>query len=56
MVLIRYIIYFIGIALLTWLLAEMEVSAPGSLKLQVFVNSSDTLGTSEYSPDRKSVV
>lgn len=50
MVLIRYIIYFIGIALLTWLLAEMEVSAPGSLKLQVFVNSSDTLGTSEYSP------
>lgn len=50
MVLIRYILYFIGITLLAGLLTQMEIVAPGSLKLQVFTNPSDTLGTSEYSP------
>ena len=50
MVLIRYILYFVGIALLTWLLTEMEIIAPGSLKLLVFAHIGDTLGTSEYSP------
>lgn len=50
MVLIRYILYFLGIALLTWLLTQMEIAAPGSLKLQFFAHPGDTLGTSEYSP------
>jgi len=50
MVLIRYILYFLGIALLTWLLVQMEVAAPGSLKLQIFARPGDTFGTSEYSP------
>ena len=50
MVLIRYIVYFVGIALLTWLLTQMEIAAPGSLKLLVYADAGDTLGTSEYSP------
>lgn len=50
MVLIRYIAYFIGIALITWALTQMEIASPGSLKLQVFTQAGDTLGTSEYSP------
>jgi hypothetical protein len=50
MVQIRYILYFAGITLLTWLLTQMEIIAPGSLKLHVFVHPGDTLGTSEYSP------
>lgn len=50
MVLIRFILYFVGIALLTWLLTQMEIIAPGSLKLLVFAHAGDTLGTSEYSP------
>lgn len=50
MVQIRYILYFLGIALLTWLLTQMEIVAPGSLKLMVYAEQGDTLGTSEYSP------
>ena len=50
MVMTRYILYFLGIALLTWLLTQLEIMAPGSLKLHIFVHPSDTLGTSEYSP------
>jgi hypothetical protein len=50
MVQIRYILYFAGITLLTWLLTQMEIIAPGSLKLHVFAHPGDTLGTSEYSP------
>ena len=46
----RYIIYFLGIALITWLLTRLEISFPGSLKLHVFAFEGDTLGTSEYSP------
>ncbi len=46
----RYIAYFVGITLLTWLLTQLEVSSPGSLKLHVIANPSDQLGTSEYSP------
>lgn len=49
MVLIRYILYFVGIALLTGLLTQMEVLWPGSLKLDV-MRPGATLGTSEYSP------
>ena len=50
MALFRYVFYFLGIALLTWLLVMLEVTSPGSLKLHVFTGPGDTLGTSEYSP------
>lgn len=46
----RYIAYFAGICLLTWLLVQLEVSFPGSLKLHVLVNPADEFGTSEFSP------
>jgi len=47
---IRYIFYFIGVALVTWMLTQLEISFPGSLKLHVFVNEGDQFGTSEFSP------
>jgi hypothetical protein len=50
MALIRYLLYFLGIGLLTWMLTALEISSPGSLKLQLYVSTADTLGTSEYSP------
>lgn len=50
MVLIRYILYFCGVALFTWLLTRIEIASPGGLKLQVFTSAGDTIGTSEYSP------
>lgn len=46
----RYLLYFLLIALVTWLLTQLEVYYPGSLRLQVFVEPGDQLGTSEYSP------
>ena len=50
MVQIRYFLYFAGITLLTWLLTQMEIIAPGSLRLLEYAHPGDTLGTSEYSP------
>ena len=50
MVQVRYALYFAGIGLLAWLLTEMEISAPGSLRLLVYANPGDSTGTSEYSP------
>ena len=50
MALLRYILYFFGVAIITWLLTQLEISSPGSLKLQVYLNPADTLATSEYSP------
>jgi hypothetical protein len=50
MALPRYIIYFFGVAIITWLLVQLEISSPGSLKLHIYLNPEDTLGTSEYSP------
>ncbi len=50
MALIRYILYFLGIALFTWMLTTLEIASPGSLKLLVYAGDGDTLGTSEYSP------
>jgi hypothetical protein len=50
MAILRYILYFFGVALITWLLAHLEISSPGSLKLHTFSSPSDMLGTSEYSP------
>lgn len=46
----RYILYFLGVAFVTWMLTQLEISFPGSLKLHVFVNESDQFGTSEFSP------
>jgi hypothetical protein len=50
MLLIRYIAYFISIALVALLLTQLEISFPGALRLQVFTSSSDLIGTSAYSP------
>lgn len=46
----RYLLYFLLIALVTWLLTQLEISSPGSLRIQVFTEPGDLLGTSEYSP------
>jgi len=46
----RYIGYFAGIALLTWMLTQLEISFPGSLELHVIANPGDQFGTSEFSP------
>lgn len=47
---IRYLLYFVLIALITALLTQLEVRYPGSLRMQVFVDETDVLGTSEFSP------
>lgn len=50
MALIRYLLYFLGVGLVTWLLTMLEISSPGALQLQVYAGPTDVLGTSEYSP------
>ncbi len=50
MAIFRYVLYFLGIALFTWLFVMLEITSPGSLKFHVVVDPGDTLGTSEYSP------
>ena len=50
MVWIRYLLYFLGVALITGLLTQLEVAFPGSLKLHVFLQEGDQFGTSEFSP------
>jgi len=50
MVWFRYVVYFISIAFITWALTQMEIAAPGSLKLHVVLNETDIYGTSEFSP------
>lgn len=47
---LRYLLYFIAIAFVTWALTQMELAAPGSLKLQVMLSETDRFGTSEFSP------
>jgi hypothetical protein len=47
---IRYIVYFVAIAFVTWALTQMELASPGSLKLHVLADETDVFGTSEYSP------
>ncbi len=46
----RYVCYYIGIVLLTWMLTRLEIWFPGSLRLHVLVNPTDQYGTSEFSP------
>lgn len=50
MVWIRYSLYFIAIALVTWALTQMELASPGSLKLHILLDENDVFGTSEFSP------
>lgn len=47
---VRYLLYFLLVAVITAILTQLEVAYPGSLRLQVFTAEHDTLGTSEYSP------
>jgi len=47
---IRYLLYFVGVALVTGLLTQLEVAFPGSLKLHVVLHEDDQFGTSEFSP------
>jgi len=47
---IRYLLYFLGVALITGLLTQLEVAFPGSLKLHIILNEGDQFGTSEFSP------
>jgi len=47
---LRYLLYFILVALITAMLTRLEIAYPGSLRLQVFTGEGDVLGTSEYSP------
>ncbi|MGH8224120.1 MAG: hypothetical protein ACREQZ_14220 [Woeseiaceae bacterium] len=49
MALIRYGLYFLGVALLMLLLTEYEIGFPGGLQLERFVESGNLRGTSEYS-------
>jgi hypothetical protein len=47
---IRFPIYFIAIAFITWAITQLELSSPGSLKLHILVDETDVYGTSEFSP------
>jgi hypothetical protein len=47
---LRYLLYFIVIAFVTWALTQMEIASPGSLKLHVLLSETDRFGTSEFSP------
>ena len=47
---LRYLIYTLGIALVTVYFVGSEIVEPGSLRLMVFESPGDRLGTSEYSP------
>ena len=50
MPILRYLLYTLGVVLLTGYFAWAEISEPGSLKLLVYESAEDMLGTSEYSP------
>lgn len=47
---IRYPVYFLAIALVTFGLRQLELSSPGSLKLHILLSETDVYGTSELSP------
>lgn len=47
---LRYLLYFISVAFVTWALTQMEVASPGSLKLHIVTSDRDVFGTSEFSP------
>jgi len=43
-------LYFFGVAIITWLLTQLEISSPGSLKLQAYPSPAGTLAASAFSP------
>ena len=47
---LRYLLYFLAVAFVTWALTQMELASPGSLKLHIMFSESDRYGTSEFSP------
>jgi hypothetical protein len=47
---IRYLLYFVLITAIMALLARLEIAYPGSLRLLVFTEATDSFGTSEFSP------
>ncbi len=47
---IRYPLYFLAVALVTWALTGLELSSPGRLQLYVASYPGDLAGTSECSP------
>ncbi len=47
---LRFFLYFVAIAFITWALTQMELASPGSLKLHVVLSETDRFGTSEFSP------
>jgi hypothetical protein len=47
---IRYLVYFLAVALVTWGITSLELASPGSLRLHVLVSETDYYGTSEFSP------
>lgn len=47
---IRYLLYFLLVAIVTAIFCGLEIAYPGSLRLHEFAGDGDTLGTSEYSP------
>ncbi len=47
---IRYPVYFLTIAFVTWAITQFELASPGGLKLHILVSETDVYGTSEFSP------
>jgi hypothetical protein len=50
MALIRYVLYFFGIALVTWLLTLLEIASPGTLQPQAYLEPGVTPTRGSYSP------
>jgi len=55
MALLRHLLYFLGIGLVTGLIVGLELWLPGSLNLQYFADSADQLGTIEYTYQAKAI-
>ncbi len=49
MIWLRYLGYFLGVAVITAALTQLEAWFPGSLKLEAFPEPTSTFGTSEFS-------
>lgn len=47
---LRYLLYFLSIAFVTWALTQMELASPGSLKFYILLDENSNFGTSEFSP------
>src|SRR5210317_1234799 len=47
---IRYPVYFLTIAFVTWAITQFELASPGGLKLHILMSETDVYGTSEFSP------